>query len=50
LALLTTTALDEAPVTGDAMLLKRLVANLLDNAEIYIIVGGLGTIPKGTLF
>jgi signal transduction histidine kinase len=36
----TTFALDEAPVTGDAVLLERLVANLLDNAERYNIAGG----------
>jgi signal transduction histidine kinase len=33
-------ALDEAPVTGDGVLLERLVANLLDNAERYNIAGG----------
>ena len=32
--------LDEAPVTGDAVLLERLVTNLLDNAERYNIAGG----------
>ena len=32
--------LNEAPVTGDAVLLERLVANLLDNAERYNIDGG----------
>ena len=36
----TTTTLGEAPVTGDAVLLERLVANLLDNAERYNIAGG----------
>ena len=36
----TTTTLDRAPVTGDAVLLERLVTNLLDNAERYNIVGG----------
>ena len=36
----TTTALGEAPVTGDGMLLERLIANLLDNAERYNIAGG----------
>ena len=36
----TTATLDEAPVTGDGVLLERLVANLLDNAERYNIVGG----------
>ena len=36
----TTVTLGEAPVTGDGVLLERLVANLLDNAERYNIVGG----------
>ena len=36
----TTTTLGEAPVTGDGVLLERLVANLLDNAERYNIAGG----------
>jgi signal transduction histidine kinase len=36
----TTTTLDEAPVTGDVVLLERLVANLLDNAERYNITDG----------
>jgi signal transduction histidine kinase len=36
----TTTTLDEAPVTGDQVLLERLVANLLDNAERYNTAGG----------
>jgi signal transduction histidine kinase len=36
----TTATLDEAPVTGDAMLLERLVNNLLDNAQRYNIPGG----------
>ena len=36
----TTTALDEAPVAGDGVLLERLVANLIDNAERYNIAGG----------
>ena len=35
-----TATLDEAPVTGDATLLERLVANLLDNAERYNVAGG----------
>ena len=35
-----TATLDEAPVTGDGVLLERLVANLLDNAERYNIAGG----------
>jgi signal transduction histidine kinase len=36
----TTTTLDQAPVTGDGVLLERLVNNLLDNAERYNIAGG----------
>jgi signal transduction histidine kinase len=40
----TTVTLDEAPVTGDGVLLERLVANLLDNAERYNIAGGTVTI------
>jgi signal transduction histidine kinase len=36
----TITTLDQAPVTGDAVLLERLVNNLLDNAERYNIAGG----------
>lgn len=36
----TIATLDEAPVTGDGLLLERLVANLLDNAERYNIEGG----------
>ena len=36
----TTPTLDEAPVTGDRVLLERLVANLLDNAERYNFAGG----------
>jgi signal transduction histidine kinase len=36
----TTATLDEAPVTGDGVLLERLIANLLDNAERYNIAGG----------
>jgi signal transduction histidine kinase len=38
--LTTLATLDEAPVTGDGVLLERLVANLLDNAERYNISGG----------
>jgi signal transduction histidine kinase len=36
----TITTLDQATVTGDHVLLERLVANLLDNAERYNIPGG----------
>jgi signal transduction histidine kinase len=36
----TTTRLDQAPVTGDGVLLERLIANLLDNAERYNVAGG----------
>jgi signal transduction histidine kinase len=36
----TTAAFDHAPVTGDAVLLERLIVNLLDNAERYNITGG----------
>jgi signal transduction histidine kinase len=36
----TITTLDEALVTGDAVLLERLVDNLLDNAQRYNISGG----------
>jgi signal transduction histidine kinase len=36
----TITTLHEAPVTGDGVLLERLVANLLDNAERYNVAGG----------
>jgi signal transduction histidine kinase len=39
-AITTITTLDQAPVTGDAVLLERLVNNLLDNAERYNIAGG----------
>ena len=44
----TTTTLDEAPVTGDGVLLERLVANLLDNAERYNIAGGTVSISTAT--
>jgi signal transduction histidine kinase len=40
----TITTLDEAPVTGDGVLLERLVTNLLDNAERYNVAGGTVTI------
>jgi signal transduction histidine kinase len=36
----TIATLDEAPVTGDGVLLERLVTNLLDNAERYNVAGG----------
>jgi signal transduction histidine kinase len=35
-----TATLGEAPVTGDGVLLERLVANLIDNAERYNVAGG----------
>ncbi len=38
----TITKLGEAPVTGDGVLLERLIANLLDNAERY-------NVPDGTV-
>jgi signal transduction histidine kinase len=44
----TLTTLDEAPVTGDGVLLERLVANLLDNAERYNVTGGTVTISTTT--
>ena len=44
----TTTTLDQAPVTGDGVLLERLVANLLDNAERYNIAGGTVAISTTT--
>jgi signal transduction histidine kinase len=44
----TTTTLGEAPVTGDAVLLERLVANLLDNAERYNNAGGTISISTTT--
>jgi signal transduction histidine kinase len=46
--LTTTATLGEAPVTGDGVLLERLVANLLDNAERYNIAGGTVTISTAT--
>jgi signal transduction histidine kinase len=44
----TTAILDEAPVTGEAVLLERLVTNLLDNAERYNITGGTVAISTAT--
>jgi len=44
----TTTTLGEAPVTGDGVLLERLVANLLDNAERYNTAGGTISISTTT--
>jgi signal transduction histidine kinase len=44
----TTTTLGEAPVTGDGVLLERLVNNLLDNAERYNIPGGTVEISTST--
>jgi signal transduction histidine kinase len=44
----TTAALGEAPVTGDTVLLERLVANLLDNAERYNNPGGTVSITTTT--
>ena len=43
-----TTTLAEAPVTGDGVLLERLIANLLDNAERYNIPDGTVTISTTT--
>ena len=47
-AITTTATLGEAPVTGDGVLLERLVANLLDNAECYNIPGGTVAISTTT--
>jgi signal transduction histidine kinase len=47
-AVTTITTLDEAPVTGDGVLLERLVTNLLDNAERYNIAGGTVSISTAT--
>ena len=44
----TVTALEEAPVTGDRVLLERLVANLVDNAERYNVAGGTVTVSTTT--
>jgi signal transduction histidine kinase len=41
-------ALDEAPVTGDPVLLERLIGNLIDNAERYNIDGGTVSIETTT--
>ena len=46
--IMTTTTFDQAPVTGDAVLLERLVANLPDNAERYNIAGGTVAISTAT--
>jgi signal transduction histidine kinase len=40
--------LDNAPVTGDGVLLERLVANLLDNALQYNVPSGIVAISTGT--
>jgi signal transduction histidine kinase len=44
----TSASLGEAPVTGDGVLLERLVANLLDNAERYNVAGGTVAISTST--
>ena len=44
----TTATLGQAPVTGDQVLLERLVTNLLDNAERYNIPGGTVSISTTT--
>jgi signal transduction histidine kinase len=44
----TTSSLEEAPVTGDRVLLERLIANLLDNAERYNVDGGTVTLSTTT--
>jgi signal transduction histidine kinase len=44
----TTTTLGEAPVTGDGVLLERLIANLLDNAERYNVPGGTVSVSTAT--
>ena len=43
-----TSELEEAPVTGDGVLLERLVANLLDNAERYNVAGGAVRVTTAT--
>ena len=44
----TTTAFEQAPVTGDPVLLERLVTNLLDNAERYNLAGGTVSVSTTT--
>ncbi|WP_329651312.1 sensor histidine kinase [Nocardioides sp.] len=44
----TITTLGEAPVTGDSVLLERLVTNLLDNADRYNSAGGTVTLSTST--
>jgi signal transduction histidine kinase len=44
----TATTLGEAPVTGDGVLLERLISNLLDNAERYNVAGGTVSISTAT--
>jgi signal transduction histidine kinase len=44
----TTATLGQAPVTGDPVLLERLITNLLDNAERYNIPGGTVCISTAT--
>jgi signal transduction histidine kinase len=46
--LTTLTSLNQAPVTGEATLLERLIANLLDNAEQYNVPGGSVSISTAT--
>jgi signal transduction histidine kinase len=46
--LTTLRTLDPAPVTGDGVLLERLVGNLLDNAEQYNVPGGTIAISTGS--
>jgi len=43
-----TVTLHEAPVTGDGVLLERLVANLLDNAELHNFAGGTVEVSTAT--
>ena len=44
----TLSTLDQAPVSGDGVLLERLIANLLDNAEQYNVPGGTVSISTTT--